>query len=170
MNRVVYNAFKAVALSIIFIVIWSLAFYLMKVYSLNQKIESVMSTMQQEVSKNNYLPESTYDMYEAMLVDLATNMNGTNDTFVLGFNINYEHESKYTPTGTGDVTYVRQLNTAGNYGDIAVIELEVYINALSWTYNRSVDGAMNQVEPDSKTITMTYTYQVPCLRYISITG
>lgn len=172
MNRTVWVAFKSVAFAIFFVVIWSVAFYLFKAYSLNQKIESLMVTMQQEVSKNNYLPPETYDMYEELLVDIAETMNGEEaGSFVRGFNINYSHESNFQPVGTGGVEYVTQLDTPGNYGDIAVIELQVTMNAITWFYDPAEDGAANQVQLDDDLgVTLTYTYQVPCLRYISVTN
>lgn len=172
MNKTVWVAFKAVAFSIIFVIIWSVSFYLFKAYSLNQKIESVMVTMQQEVSKNNYLPQSTYDMYEEMLRGIAGTMNGNEaGSFVRGFNINYHHNSAFQPTSVGGVNYVTRLDTPGNYGDVAVIELQVTMNAVEWFYDPAEDGAANQVQTDNNAATtLTYTYQVPCLRYISVTN
>lgn len=171
MNKTVWTAFKAVAFAIIFVIVWSVAFYLFKAYSLNQKIESLMVTMQQEVSKNNYLTNSTYTMYEELLVDIAETMNGNEaGSFVRGFNINYNHPSTFQPMSSGGVNYVTQLDTPGNYGDIAVIELQVTMNAIEWFYDPAEDGAANQVQTDNDALTtLTYTYQVPCLRYISVT-
>lgn len=172
MNKVVWTAFKSVAFAILFVIVWSVSFYLFKAYSLNQKIESVMVTMQQEVSKNNYLPESAYEMYENLLRDVATNMNGNEaGSFIQGFNINYHHDSQFQPTSVGGVNYSTRLDTPADYGDIAVIELQVTMNAVEWFYDPAEDGAANQVKTDNNAATtLTYTYQVPCLRYISVTN
>lgn len=75
MHKIVVTAFKAVALSIIFIVVWSVVFYLMRVFSLNSRIETVMVSMQQDIARNNYLTEDSYHMYEDILRGIADDMN-----------------------------------------------------------------------------------------------
>lgn len=177
MNKLVMTAFKAIAYSIIFVVIFSVVFYLYRVYSLNQRIEALMVTMQQEVSKNNYLPEDTYEMYEGMLINIADTMNGANKgSFIRGYNINYRRDCDFVPPAGSSLHYSKRLDTPADYGDVAIIELTVTINAVNWFYDPNADGSANSVQINETgeggrgSITMTYTYQVPCLRYISVTN
>lgn len=173
MHRIVAGAFKAIFMSILFVIIFDVLFYIARVEMLNQRIESTMVTMQQEVSKNNYLPVDSYIMYEGILRGIATDMNGSQPgSFVNGFNINYNHNcnSAYSQAmRNAGLTPSVKLNTPANYGDVAVIELTVQVNALTWGYNRSADGAANESNHYYLTRNFTYTYQVPCLRYISVT-
>ena len=67
------------------------------------------------------------------------------------------------------ITASGQLNTPANYGDVAVIELTMYVNAPGFGFDRGADGLANEVQISHNTIPFTYTYQVPCLRYISVT-
>lgn len=173
MNKIVINAFKAIAFSMIFVIVWDVAFYMFKVYSLNQKMESVLTTMQQEVSINNYLPEGAYTMYESVLKGIATDMNGSDaDKFVLGYNINYGHECSLDTSGVSGLTFSRDMQSVGDYGDVAIIELKVTVNSTLLWYNASSSSASaDRVEDrDSSVKVLTYIYQVPCLRYTSITN
>ena len=173
MNRFVIVAFKAVAYSIIFVIIWSLCFYLFRAYSLNQKMESIMTSMEQEVTKHNYLTEDAYNMYKGMLLNIADDMNG-GDHFVRGFRINYNHISDTEPPHNNGLTYQRQLNEPADYGDVMIIEMSVSINALTMFYDPAANNTADSVqiydanEAKSKGLTFTYVSQVPCLRYISV--
>jgi len=141
-----------------------------------------MVTMQQEVSKNNYIPVDTYTMYEGILKGIASDMNyhtdengnwvEDDDIFVLGYDLNYNHECsasyKQAMESLGLVVSPK-LNTPADYGDVAVIELTVYVNTPVWYYDRSQDGASDSTQRRYVTNELTYVYQVPCLRYISVT-
>lgn len=175
MTRFVAVAFKAVAYAVIFVVIWSVVFYLYRAYALNQKMESVMVTLEQEVAKHNYLTESSYEMYEEILGNIQHDMNGGDNEFIQGFRINYSHpcDTQGIPdeSSNGKVRYQKQLNTPANYGDIAVVELSVTINALDLFYDPNANGAANDIQINDDGIATTFTYlsQVPCLRYVSVT-
>lgn len=175
MTRFVAVAFKSVAYAIIFVVIWSVVFYLYRAYALNQKMESVMTTMEQEVARHNYLTESSYGVYEEILSNIQQDMNGGSE-FIRGFRINYHHpcDTAGIPNVSpdGSVKYSKQLDTPANYGDIAVIELSVTINALDLFYDPGASSGAEQLQINDDGIATTFTYmsQVPCLRYISVTN
>lgn len=172
MTRVVANSFKAIAYAIIFVIVWSTVFYLFRAYALNKKMESIMISMEAEVSKHNYLTEDAYTMYENMLRNIANDMNNDGN-FIRGFRINYTHPCNMTtPAGT-PLTYSRQLNTPADYGDVAIIELSVTVNAIDLFYDPTPDSAADAIvigDGDAGVgVTFTYTSQVPCLKYISVT-
>lgn len=182
MHKIVLNAFKAVAFAIIFVIIWSVVFYLIRVFSLNSKMETIAVSMQQSVAKNNYLTSDEFDMYMRMLGNIKREMNAPasaghdtlGDNFIVGFRINYGREcsTEYKDRLVGDMShYVTDLEKCGNAGDIAVIELQVAFNSITWRQNGTDSGAANQIvvnDTDYDRI-ISYTYQVPCLRYISYT-
>lgn len=169
MNKMVAIVFKTIAITVIMLVICDLCFFIFKAYALNQRIESIMVTMQQEVSKNNYLPEDTYSMYEGMLKDLITQFNTGGSEFIRGININYSHNCDFNPDLSSGLTFSKKLNTPADYGDIAVIEIKVSINAATWYIDSSKDNTLDQYNRRIVTKDLTYTYQVPCLRYINVT-
>lgn len=173
MSRIVANSFKAIAYAIIFVIIWSVGFYLFRAYALNNKMESIVASMESEVSKHNYLTNEAYTMYESMLENMADDMNN-GSTFIRGYRINYNHPCDMTlPVGTS-LTYSTQLDTPADYGDVAIIELSVTVNAVDLFYDPSPDGAANAIGirdgDDGVGVTFTYTSQVPCLKYISVTS
>lgn len=190
MHRIVVTAFKAVAYAMIFVIIWSVVFYLFRVFALNSKLETIMVSMRQDVSQNNYLTEDRYEMYKTMLLDVANEMNN-GDTFVVGYNLNYAKGDKsnacvsddtpsnmglhYTSDGykmsgaTNSPTYSLNLAKPAACGDIAVIELQVGFNALSWRYDTAEQAAADELKlTDDIVNTITYTYQVPCLKYVNV--
>lgn len=190
MHRIVVTAFKAVAYSMIFVIIWSVVFYLFRVFALNSKLETIMVSMRQDVSQNNYLTEDKYEMYKTMLLDVADEMNN-GDTFVVGYNLNYSGGDKanacvsadtpsdmglhYTSDGykmsgaTNSPTYSLNLAKPAACGDVAVIELQVGFNAISWRYDTAEQAAADELKlTDDIVNTITYTYQVPCLKYVNV--
>lgn len=190
MHRIVVTAFKAVAYAMIFVIIWSVVFYLFRVFALNSKLETIMVSMRQDVSQNNYLTEDRYEMYKTMLLDVANEMNN-GDTFVVGYNLNYAKGDKSnacvsddTPSNMGlhhtsdgykmsgatnSPTYSLNLANPAACGDVAVIELQVGFNALSWRYDTAEQAAADELKlTDDIVNTITYTYQVPCLKYVNV--
>ena len=190
MHRIVVTAFKAVAYAMIFVIIWSVVFYLFRVFALNSKLETIMVSMRQDVSQNNYLTEDRYEMYKTMLLDVANEMNN-GDTFVVGYNLNYAKGDKsnacvsddtpsnmglhYTSDGykmsgaTNSPTYSLNLAKPAACGDVAVIELQVGFNALSWRYDTTEQAAADELKlTDDIVNTISYTYQVPCLKYVNV--
>ena len=182
MTSLVSNVFKAIFMATLFVIIWDIGFYLFRVTALNHKIEAVMTTMQQEVTRNNYLPEEEYNMYSSILSGIGRDMNGVNavsslphEVFVEGMQLNYDHDPYYITTQqinqlmSSGLTISKKLDTPAAYGDVQLIELNVFVHPPTW---RLVDlnGAHNQTQRDiAGTKRFTYTYQVPCLRYISVT-
>lgn len=109
MNRMVWCVFKAIALSMIFVFVWDMGFYLYRTYALNQRMEMLMSSLTKVVQENNYLPENEKEVYDTLFRNIADMMNGDkskydNDSektgsdyqFVNGFQWNYAKDSKGT--------------------------------------------------------------------------
>lgn len=191
MHRVVFNVFKAIMLSMILVFVWDIGFYLYRVTNLNQRMGSLMTSMQKVVMENNYLPEDAYETYKALFLQIADSFNNNGDTsrgvFINGFNINYDNPSgrtiDLTATRNGkDVDILRtQMNRKhmGNYGDVMIVDVEVSVNIPVWKFvsKSSVDGATysavnwendrdSAIEP--ATTTLSYTYYVPCMKYQTV--
>lgn len=109
MNRMVWCVFKAIALSMIFVFVWDMGFYLYRTYALNQRMEMLMSSLTKVVQENNYLPENEKEVYDTLFRNIADMMNGDKSKydadsektgsdyqFVNGFQWNYSKDSKGT--------------------------------------------------------------------------
>lgn len=198
MHRLVATSFKTIMFTIIFIFVWDMAFYMYRAVSLNQRMESLMTSMQKVIMENNYLPEGDYEMYKTLLTQLARDMNGSdpNDRFINGFIINYDH----APYGAGVLTSLnaqrsdgtgvrttnilqRKMSIPANYGDVMIAQIGVNINQPLWNWSHGVVGEYNYDGQDAAwvggtdegftrvgfaTTTFYYTYYVPCLKYQSI--
>ena len=165
MNRMVWCVFKAIALSIIFVFVWDMGFYLYRTFALNQRMEMLMSSMTKVVQENNYLPEQDMNLYKTLFEDLSYSMNGDksqylnndeetgeNYRFVNGYTWNYSSGSAgtaYTNTledvnatvtnvnGTPETRniLVRTMDKSACYGDIMAVYVSVNVNTPFWTFD-----------------------------------
>lgn len=177
MHKIVVTCFKAIAYAIIFVIIWDVCFYLWRANAINQRMESLAVSLQEVVSKNNYLPEEDYKMFESLCKQTMDDMN-QGDTFIRGFYINYDkHEAyckdsvKVNVDGKGNVAKYK-LDTPASYGDVQVIEIGVGINATFWNQVATTgnQGAADAFQKGDSPIEFTYTYLVPCLKYTTVTN
>lgn len=194
MSRLVGNCFKAIMFSIIFVFVFDMAFYLYRTMSLNQRMESIMTYMQEIVMENNYLPDGDKMMFDAIFRQMGTDMN-RGDVFIVHLGYNYGCNakningtlltslpaSKYTSTGRRTVDLIN-LDTSrpADYGDIMVVQARVIIRQPIWNWVNAVDdyrydgtgvnaSDWQRVMDDSYSTELDYTYYVPCLKYQSIT-
>ena len=89
MNKFVYSIFKAILISMIMFMVFDVALYLYRVFTLNQKIESISVSMQAVVSENNYMPKENAIIYSSMLQDLMESYN-RDDKFIMAMDWNYK--------------------------------------------------------------------------------
>lgn len=165
MNRMVWCVFKAIALSIIFVFVWDMGFYLYRTFALNQRMEMLMSSLTKVVQENNYLPEQDMNLYKTLFENLSYSMNGDksqyldndeetgeNYRFVNGYTWNYSSGSAgtaYTNTledvnatvtnvnGTPETRniLVRTMDKSACYGDIMAVYVAVNVNTPFWTFD-----------------------------------
>ncbi len=172
------------------IFVFDLAFYVYRAFSVNQRMESIMTSMQKVIMENNYLPEGDYDMYMSIFRQLSQDMN-SGDTFIAGIGTNYDHD----PTGSGILTslistdatgahrdlLVKQMSKPAQYGDVMICQSKVKITQPIWgfgteNHHMASDHYDDYMGQDStywnrvgyRTTTFYYTYYVPCLKYQSI--
>lgn len=195
MNRLVFNAFKAVMLAIIFVFVWDMGFFLFRTMNLHQRMLLVTGQMVSTVQANNYMPSEFWigtgdstnpnGVYASILKDIADTMN-SGDNFVLGYNINYsEKNSGFSVLpGTKDAsvidTYGRdvgqaylhtKMNTPAYYGDMMVVYLQVGVACPFWSMKteNNVFIATNEDSSHKKMysiVRLDYRYVVPCLHYV----
>ena len=167
MNRMVWCVFKAIALSIIFVFVWDMGFYLYRTFALNQRMEMLMSSLTKVVQENNYLPEQDMNLYKKLFQNIADSMNGdkskyldndedtgANYQFVNGYTWNYDYScagTDYTnklPDVDATVTnvngtpesrniLVRTMDKSACYGDIMAVYVSVNVNTPFWTFDNT---------------------------------
>lgn len=195
MNKFVYSIFKAILISMIMFMVFDVALYLYRVFTLNQKIESISVSMQSVVSENNYMPKENAIIYSSMLQDLMESYN-RDDKFIMAMDWNYK-DNVSTDTVLPEITATRILYENNNisessvdvvskcmgqpadYGDIQTIQIRVIVRQPFWDFftgSGDMDGQnvgvekVNLSDSDMRHTTMlTYTYFVPCLRYNAYT-
>lgn len=174
MHRIVANCFKGIAFAIIFVIVWDLGFYLWRANALNQRMESIAVSMQEVVSKNNYLPEGDRAMFNSILNSIKDDMN-VSDTFINAFDWNYNDNcvfnSSTLQSNLGNNKLIKKMKYPASYGDVMVIELRVSLNATYWTQvnTGSQGNSGDTFVNNNKGIVFTYTYLVPCLKYTTVT-
>lgn len=165
MNRMVWCVFKAIALSIIFVFVWDMGFYLYRTFALNQRMEMLMSSLTKVVQENNYLPEQDMNLYKTLFENLSYSMNGDkskytnndettgeNYRFINGYTWNYDSScagTDYTNkledvdatvtnvNGTPESRniLVRTMDKSACYGDIMAVYVAVNVNTPFWTFD-----------------------------------
>ena len=187
MERFVLNIFKAIAFSMIFILFFDIASYVYRAFSLDQKMNNIMTSLQRVVMENNYLPDYAYDEYQGIFRMLQADYNGADvtqtvegsqlqDRFIAGFDINY-NDDLVVPTSVNLDNYfdsgilVKKMCNPADYGDIMAVQVAVQIYQPVWGFG--VNGMRDLSQRNSsvnfnriyKTHWMSYTYYVPCLHY-----
>lgn len=184
MHNLVYKVFKCLLLSMLFIIVFDVTSYLYRAMSLNQRMESIMISMQKVVMENNYLPEESYKMYKVLFKQLAEDMNSNGNTFILGYNMNY----KKKPKGVKNKGYLDNKTLAGmlgmtsisrenwdmdlpaKYGDIKIVQVQVGLCSPAWQVSHNTNGKQVDVNKLADNCTIfTYRYYVPCLNYQATT-
>ena len=109
MERLVYGVFKAIILSMLFVVIWQLGFYLYDLAILDQRMSNLMVSMEKTVSENNYMPSEEAQLYYSIINQIAEDFSG----------------GVRTVDGT----------TYGQYKNAATTGHDGFISDWSWNYN-----------------------------------
>ena len=178
----VWCVFKAIALSIIFVFVWDMGFYLYRTFALNQRMEMLMSSLTKVVQENNYLPEQDMNLYKTLFQNIADSMNGDkskytnndettgeNYRFINGYTWNYDYScagTDYTnklPDVDATVTdvngtpesrniLVRTMDKSACYGDIMAVYVAVNVNTPFWTFDTSSEKAGNTPTSSEKAV------------------
>ena len=157
MHKMVYQIFKTLMLSMIFVMVFDITSYLYRAMSLNTKMENLMTSLQRTVSDNNGLPSETAETYAELLKSMAINFNtnGAKDPFVVGMSWNYKGSGKFEKLGNtpdsitskryyydnSSKNYVSKDNVnilhtdmadIGDYGDIHACQVRVAVAQPMW--------------------------------------
>lgn len=128
MNKLVYSVFKAIAMSIIFIFVFDLVFFMYRVSALNSRMESISTSMRKVVMENNYLPPEVASNYQKLFQHMICDFN----------NVTY-HD------GMTDAELVGagwQSNNAGG-GATGSVNSAAFIAGFRWNYKSPSTAALS---------------------------
>lgn len=197
MNKMVYAVFKAIMMSMLFIFVWDMVFYLYRAISLNQRVENLMTSVQKVIMENNYLPQETAKMYQSLFYQMAADYNmeegdsysftgngtdffaGNNNAFVLAMDWNYLDNAVLPDGRTGrdylgvtssNISVHDKMSEVGDYGDVTVVQFRVIVAQPMYEFVGNHQDAESWTR-DSRgaTTEFDFTYFVPNLKYKSIT-
>lgn len=124
MNRLVYTVFKTIMLSIIFIFLFDIVFYMYRVTSLNARMESISTSMKKVVMENNYLPSEVADTYSEILKHMICDYNQ------VAYRPNMSNSELINGDGGNDVNG-RNRNSVNS---------AAFISGMKWNYNTPATG------------------------------
>lgn len=150
MHRLPLIVFKTLGLSIILMFLLDTTLVAVDTININSRVTNMAGVMQNEVARHNSMPDELRDLFDDQLKDLV--------------------ERSLVATG---VTHnmEQDLNSATplNYGDIATLEINVDM-APTKVYLTSGGDRTGQegslLGREVLNYTLTYTYNIPCLRYL----
>ena len=151
MNKFVFNIFKTLLFSIIFIFVVDMVFYMYRALSLNQKMNSIMTSMQKVVMENNYLTERDATTYTAIFNQLIDDYNGRGNGYA-GARTGEERTATWSEDG-GFINSIRW-----NYGTDAAIPNIDRSDFVTKDYTRSDSAISNRniLKTDMKDTTANY--------------
>lgn len=119
MHKLVYNVFKTIMLSIIFIFVFDIVFYMYRVSSLNARMESVSTSMKKVVMENNYLPSEVADTYSEIFAKMICDYNG----------------AVYSPGMSNNELRMTSMTGQG------VVNTSAFIAGMNWNYHTNAVNA-----------------------------
>lgn len=148
MERLVYGVFKAIILSMIFVVVWQVGFYLYNVAVLDQRMSNLLVSMEKTVSENNYMPSEEAELYASILNQIQAQFDGrfsdgtrrtyknssTDTGFIADWSWNYNGVGNYVAFTPADSSWVNvgnfyDLSKPNSYGKVASINVTFTIRA-----------------------------------------
>lgn len=155
MHKIVATVFKTIGITIVLMVLAVIVSFLLRFSSMESKMKSITATLYQDISNNNYLTETSADMY----IDMLDSLQATDNELIMSWDWNYVADVIGHPASS-------VLSDIGAYGDTKEIVIIV-------TYYNPVGMVIDDLNLDptgtikNRTVmTREYRYTVPCLRYV----
>lgn len=148
MHRLVSTVFKTLILSLLFMFLLDTSLLAVEIISIHSKVSNIAGTMQTELARNNYMPDALAETFTDFLTDIARTSS-----------IMEESDVK---TNFATLT----ADNAGEYGDVKELKVEMTLHPTFVYYNPDRSNGKGWLVDNPISYTLTYEYQVPCLRYL----
>jgi hypothetical protein len=108
MHNTILQVFKILLLNIVLLTIASVVIWMVQFLSINSQVNSLMSSMSNEVSKNNRLPQNSAIMYNALLNNIVTqSRTGNGDDRAVAWSVCFNYSDgtyNYSKAATVDAS------------------------------------------------------------------
>lgn len=158
MHRTVGTVFKVLGISIILMVIMDAVFVIADTIVVNNRIEALAVVMQDELSRNNAIPNDSATLFDNQLREVIENSNIATE---INWNLNSAvtaESSTYPPINEANVK---------DYGELLTLAITVKMEPRSMMFFQNTsanDGSF--LGTSIIEYTSEYIYKVPALRYL----
>lgn len=162
MHKFVALTFKILGLSLVFMLLLDTGLTVFQTVSVYNKVSTLTGLMQNEVAKNNCMPDTLADMFEVQLQRVVDDVSP----------ITRGYKSNMTETVTSnDGTRYPSLSpdNTKQYGEITELYVAITMRPSFLIWRPAAGNTANQ-SLLSRAVNLDYdlefTYHIPCLRYI----
>lgn len=156
MHKMIANVFKILGMSLILMFLLDMSLLAIDSINVNSRVTSLANVIQNEVARNNCLPDSLSLMFRGQLEQIVENSN-------VATSVETNFTNNLSVDGSGIIPTIAQTNP-GNYGDLVTVAIKVRMSPWRIVMGRSA-YSMNKVR-DGLGYNLTYLYHTPCLRYL----
>lgn len=157
MHNYVGLVFKVLGISIILMLILDMFYIVGDTLSVNNRVESTALVMQDELSRNNSIPNSIKPLFERQLNDIKSNSNVVKEVRT--------NMSNNLTIGGVNYPSVSESNIK-DYGELLTLVIVVEMEPKSLLFRKQANSEGSFLERNVLSYTRTYKYQVPALRYL----
>lgn len=191
MDKMVRVVFSTIILSVLLFITSDTVTYVMRVNSLNYRMNAVVNTLYTTCSRYNYVPDEVArtiggeDMVNGVPLEKARKEGNINGGILGGIRDSFNTIHKEDETeGYRSSDFVQAMNlnygnmgnvdddlsVSGNFGDVKTVELQVLVKVPVWgvDFSGSEGAGVTDVTKLSRkynTRVLTYSVSVPCLKY-----
>lgn len=134
MNKLVYTVFKTIAMSIIFIFVFDILFYMYRVTALNARMESFSTSLKKVVMENNYLPSEMSKTYQNIFGHMICDFNS----------VEYRDGMSGDDFLNGDRTGGNNVDGRNNNS----VNAAAFISGFHWNYDTDAVGTNLSINAD----------------------
>ena len=156
MHKMIATVFKILGMSLIMMFLLDMTLLAVDSLTVHSKITSVAGVMQNEIARNNCMPDSLSLMFKGQLQTVI-------DQSDVATEVKTNLSSNLISEDGGVYASISQDN-AGEYGDL--IPLVIEVNMSPWKIVMGNSALSMRKVRDGMDYKLTYVYHVPCLRYL----
>ncbi len=165
MTKLTRNSFMIIMISMVAFIIVSVSSYIISMSAMRHKVNNVLDNIQNTVSKNNYLDQTSYNMYKTT-IDSIMDTDSSITNIELNWGSNAVETGKFHfPANITDEG--KDLQKVSSYGDVKVIQIKVNVRAFVFRGEDKKDVSnVNDLGKRWFDREFYFTLVAPCNRYI----
>lgn len=164
MAKYVSGVFKAIMISMVGVIVLGVVMYVSSMYALDSKVKSIKYSMMSNISRNNYLTNDSYKLYQRLLDDVKAKNPNLVESISMNYGVRAVSRSGFTlPTGA-----TTDLSVPANAGDVQVLQIKVVVRRDVWGSSSSSGAVTSASDLEHGWSRGTFYYEelIPCNRYV----